>query len=57
MVSALVNYLLYGDRIFEKHGINRDAAGMCEKTRYFNGKQDIFNRDRPASGASHYRIT
>ncbi len=43
--------LLYGDRINEKPGINRDSTGRHEKTRYFSGKRHIFNRDRPASGA------
>lgn len=44
-------FLLYGDRIFKKTGINRDSTGRHEKTRYFSGKRHIFNRDRLASGA------
>lgn len=38
--------LLYGDNVFEKHGINRDRTGDREKTRYLCGKQGIFTRDR-----------
>lgn len=46
-----VNFLflkqqLYGDNVFEKHGINRDRTGDREKTRYLRGKQGIFTRDR-----------
>lgn len=37
---------LYGDNVFEKHGINRDRTGDREKTRYLCGKQGIFTRDR-----------
>ena len=29
--------LVYGGRIFEKCGINRDEAGIYEKTRYLSG--------------------
>lgn len=29
--------VLYGGRIFEKCGINRDEAGIYEKTRYLSG--------------------
>lgn len=39
-------FLLYGDNVFEKHGINRDRTGDREKTRYLCGKQGIFTRDR-----------
>ena len=41
----LLNYV-YGDNVFEKHGINRDRTGDREKTRYLCGKQGIFTRDR-----------
>ena len=41
---------MYGDNVFEKHGINRDRTGDREKTRYLCGKQGIFNRDGPAMG-------
>lgn len=37
---------MYGDNVFEKHGINRDRTGDREKTRYLCGKQGIFTRDR-----------
>lgn len=37
---------VYGDNVFEKHGINRDRTGDREKTRYLCGKQGIFTRDR-----------
>ena len=37
---------MYGDNVFEKHGINRDRTGDREKTRYLRGKQGIFTRDR-----------
>ena len=37
---------MYGDNVFEKHGINRDRTGGREKTRYLCGKQGIFTRDR-----------
>lgn len=37
---------VYGDNVFEKHGINRDRTGDREKTRYLRGKQGIFTRDR-----------
>lgn len=37
---------VYGDNVFEKHGINRDGTGDREKTRYLRGKQGIFTRDR-----------
>lgn len=40
------NWLLYGDNVIEKHGINRDSTGDREKTRYLCGKQGIFTRDR-----------
>ena len=38
--------MVYGDNVFEKHGINRDRTGDREKTRYLCGKQGIFTRDR-----------
>ncbi len=41
---------MYGDRIFEKYGINRDRAGKYKKTRHLGGKQDVFNRDKSTSG-------
>ena len=37
---------VYGDNVFEKHGITRDRTGDREKTRYLCGKQGIFTRDR-----------
>ena len=37
---------VYGDNVFEKHGINRDRTGDREKTRYLCGKQGVFTRDR-----------
>ena len=37
---------MYGDNVFEKHGINRDRTGGREKTRYLCGKRGIFTRDR-----------
>ena len=46
MYCALQAGRLYGDNVFEKHGINRDRTGDCEKTRYLRGKQGIFTRDR-----------
>jgi hypothetical protein len=42
----LLEDLLYGDNVIEKHGINRDRTGDREKTRYLCGKQGIFTRDR-----------
>ena len=42
----LQGVLVYGDKVFEKHGINRDRTGDREKTRYLCGKQGIFTRDR-----------
>lgn len=39
-------FLVYGDNVIEKHGINRDRTGDREKTRYLCGKQGIFTRDR-----------
>lgn len=41
-----IAFLLYGDNVIEKHGINRDSTGDREKTRYLCGKQGIFTRDR-----------
>lgn len=49
MVQKIVIHpvkLVYGDNVFEKHGINRDRTGDREKTRYLCGKQGIFTRDR-----------
>ena len=43
---SFIRALLYGDNVFEKHGINRDRTGDREKTRYLYGKQGIFTRDR-----------
>ena len=45
--------LLYGDNVFEKHGINRDRTGDGEKPRCLCGKRGIFNRD----GAANYQTT
>ena len=42
---------VYGDNVFEKCGIWRDGTGRYEKTRYFSGKEGIFNRDSPANRA------
>ena len=42
---------MYGDNVFKKTGINREGAGRHKKTRYFSGKQSIFSREGPASGA------
>lgn len=39
-------FTVYGDNVFEKHGITRDRTGDREKTRYLCGKQGIFTRDR-----------
>ena len=44
---------LYGDNVFEKHGINRDRTGDGEKPRCLCGKRGIFNRD----GAANYQTT
>ena len=44
--TTKIKGLLYGDNVFEKHGINRDRTGDREKTRYLCGKQGIFTRDR-----------
>lgn len=46
-------FLLYGDNVFEKHGINRDRTGDGEKPRCLCGKRGIFNRD----GAANYQTT
>lgn len=35
--SIYSSVLMYGGRIFEKCGINRDEAGIYEKTRYLSG--------------------
>ncbi len=45
--------LVYGDNVFEKHGINRDRTGDGEKPRCLCGKRGIFNRD----GAANYQTT
>ena len=42
----LLCFVVYGDNVIEKHGINRDSTGDREKTRYLCGKQGIFTRDR-----------
>lgn len=47
--------LVYGDNVFEKHGINRDRTGDGEKTRCLCGKRGIFNRDGPAMGSQIIR--
>ena len=44
--SKIFELRVYGDNVFEKHGINRDRTGDREKTRYLCGKQGIFTRDR-----------
>ena len=44
---------MYGDNVFEKHGINRDRTGDGEKPRCLCGKWGIFNRD----GAANYQTT
>lgn len=44
---------VYGDNVFEKHGINRDRTGDGEKPRCLCGKRGIFNRD----GAANYQTT
>lgn len=44
---------MYGDNVFEKHGINRDRTGDGEKPRCLCGKRGIFNRD----GAANYQTT
>lgn len=41
-----IEMVVYGDNVFEKHGINRDRTGDREKIRYLCGKQGIFTRDR-----------
>ena len=51
IVSRNLPKLVYGDNVFKKTGINREGAGRHKKTRYFSGKQGIFSRDGPASGA------
>ena len=45
--------VMYGDNVFEKHGINRDRTGDGEKPRCLCGKRGIFNRD----GAANYQTT
>lgn len=45
-IQKIVEDILYGDNVIEKHGINRDSTGDREKTRYLCGKQGIFTRDR-----------
>lgn len=45
-ISSITYEVLYGDNVFEKHGINRDRTGDREKTRYLCGKRGIFTRDR-----------
>ena len=45
--------VVYGDNVFEKHGINRDRTGDGEKPRCLCGKRGIFNRD----GAANYQTT
>ena len=45
--------IVYGDNVFEKHGINRDRTGDGEKPRCLCGKRGIFNRD----GAANYQTT
>jgi len=47
-----VDGLLYGDNVFEKRGIGWDAAGDGEKTRYFQGKGPLFNRE--TAGGSYF---
>lgn len=44
--GLVISRLVYGDNVFEKHGINRDRTGDREKTRYLCGKQGVFTRDR-----------
>lgn len=46
VVAFAMGSPVYGDNVFEKHGINRDRTGDREKTRYLCGKQGIFTRDR-----------
>lgn len=48
-----LNIWVYGDNVFEKHGINRDRTGDGEKPRCLCGKRGIFNRD----GAANYQTT
>ena len=50
---AALRGLVYGDNVFEKHGINRDRTGDGEKPRCLCGKRGIFNRD----GAANYQTT
>ena len=52
-ISENVPPQLYGDNVFEKHGINRDRTGDGEKPRCLCGKRGIFNRD----GAANYQTT
>lgn len=52
-VFSLPDYYVYGDRIIEKTGINRERRGKCWKTPAFQWEQTYFRRERPAHSHFH----